>query len=171
MTMKYQPSKFERVLILAFTFVAFALFATTIAAEAIQSYNDSVVIHHNKIARQAGVKNIIEFSADGFNYRAPLFNLITFPILLALIKPKRYVISTGLTVLYLVFLIISVTDRLDGRDAFGSDGFFTDPWLELWMKTSINDYFTAFVIAVLLIWQGSILCRVYRNSRRHLALE
>ncbi len=167
----YQPSQIERVLILAFAFVAFALFALNIAGEAIESYNDSVVRHHNKIARQAGVKNIIEFSADGFNYQAPLFNLITFPILLALIKPRRYIISTGLTVLYLVFLIISVTDRLDGRGALGSDGFFTDPWHELWMKTSINDYFAAFVIAVLLMWQGSILWRVYRNSRGNLALE
>ena len=77
MTIKYPPSRFERVLILAFAFLAFALFAMGIAGEAIQSYYASVVRHHNEIARAAGVKNIISFSGGPYN-SIPLFNLITF---------------------------------------------------------------------------------------------
>ncbi len=65
---------------------------------------------------------------------------------------------------YLVVLLISVWVRLDGKGLFGGsfDGF-TDPWLELWMKTSHIDYFAAVVIVILLTWQASILWRIYRT--------
>lgn len=83
MRTNYQPSKIERVFLLAFAFQAFVLFAMDIFYQAVQSYNESVVLHHNEIARQAGVEYIIgpgSFAAHGFDHNIPLFNLITFLI-------------------------------------------------------------------------------------------
>ena len=168
MNTKDSISKLERVLLLAFTSLAFAFFALGIFAEAAQSYNDSVVRHQNELARQAGVKNIISFASHGFDHSIPLFNLITFFIFLALIRPGRYIISMALTVLYLVFLVVSVAIRLDGRGALGSENFFTDPWVEFWLKTGFHDHFAAVVIVILLVWQGSILWRVYLAGSRNM---
>ena len=164
----YSISKTERVLLLAFASCAFLYFAVEISAEAIDSYNQSVEQYQKDLARQAGAKNIISFAVHGFFYRIPLFHLLTLPILLGLIRSKRYVLSSALTLLYLGLLIVAIMVRLDGRGLYGSENFFTDPWVELSVKTSFNDHFAAFVVAVLIIWQGSILFRAFLRDRQNI---
>ncbi len=169
---KYSISKRERFLLLSFSFVAFALFAVGIFSEAIQAYNFSVIEHQRELARRSGAKDIISFAAcGGLDYGIALFNLMVLPVFLSLIRPGKYVLSTVLTLLYATVLTLSVLSRLDGRGGLGSENFFTDPWYELWMKTSIDDYFAGFVIAVLLIWQGSILLRFLLGNRWSLNLR
>jgi hypothetical protein len=169
--MEYSISKLERGLIIAFGLLAISYFATGIFAEGIHSYNESVVQYQNGLARQAGVKNIISFAAcGGFDYSIPLFHLITFPIFLTLIRTRTYIVSTTFTVLYLTLLIVSISIRLDGRGSLGSENFFTNPLLELWTKTSIHDYFSAFVTVVLLFWQGCVLWRIQKHGPRTIDL-
>ena len=77
-------------------------------------------------------------------------------------------LSFALTLLYLGLLIVTIASRLDGRGLFGSENFFTDPWIELSVKTSPDDHIAAIVIAVLLIWQGSILFRTILYNRKNI---
>lgn len=162
MKQEYSISRIERSLIISFGFLVFALFATGIFAEAVQSYNESVVRHQNELAERAGAR-IISFSGGGAMPTIPLFHLITFPIFLMLFNARKFIVSISLTTVYLVWLLISVWVRLDGEGLFGSIESFTDPWLELWMKTSHLDYLAAVVVVVLLPWQASILWRIYRT--------
>lgn len=163
----YSISKTERVLLLAFASCSFLFFAVGISAEAIDSYNQSVEQYQKELARQAGLQNIISFAVDGFFYSIPLFNLITFPILLALIRPGRYVVSFALTLMYLGLLILMLISRLDGRGLFGTENFFTDPLKEFWIKTTFSDQLALFVVAVMIIWQGSILFRRFLHDRKN----
>ncbi len=163
---KNSISKAERILLLSFSFAALAFFALGISAEVTQVYNNSVAEHQKELARQAGAENIPSFSVDHGPYHSiPLMNLILLPIFLSLLRARSYILSTSLTALLGVFLTLSIASRLD------SGQLGTDPWHEIWINTMIYDYLAAFVIAVLLIWQCSILWRVFSHDRPNPVLK
>lgn len=154
---KYISTK-ELTLILIFSFLAFAFFAAAIGAD--------VVASHESAAEKA----VREFSSISVGCRlcdrdfVAGFNLITFFIFLALIRPKRFIVSTALTFIYGALLVVSIYLRLDGTGALGGVDFYTDPWVEFINKTDVYDYVASFVIVVLLGWQSSIVWRIYRSK-------
>jgi hypothetical protein len=155
----------ERILILVFSFLAFAFFATAVSAEIIESYNNSVAAEQKEMRRQSGDTNVISFSRHDLHPLPGLFNLITFFVFLALLlTAKKYFVSTALTVIYGALLVISIYLRLDGTSSYGWNGFYSDPWVEFINKTNIYDYVASMVIVVLLCWQSSIIWRIYRSK-------
>ncbi|MBK9165402.1 MAG: hypothetical protein IPM21_16135 [Acidobacteria bacterium] len=146
-------SKTERVLLLSFSFMVFAIFAAAIFAEEVQIYRASLA---NEFAQLSG-----RFMTP----TVPMFHLITFLIFLALFRTKEFIISISLTVVYLVLLLFSIWERLDGGGALGGENFYTNRWLELSMKTNHYDYLAAFAIIVLFVWQATILWRKYLSAR------
>ena len=163
-------SKKERITLLVFAFLAFSFFAFFIWDRAIDSYNNSVVQEQNERRAQAGGRPAISFSVDDFRPLPGGFNLLTLFIFLALIRPKKFIVSTSLTILYGVLLLISLFIRLDGEGALGGKDFYSDPFVELFHKTNIFDYAAGFFILVLLTWQISILWRIHDDNSKQIDL-
>lgn len=90
MTSKYPISKLERRLLLAFAFLLFAVFATEAFCDAVQSYNRSVYIQQQELARAAGA-TVINFSGNG-PQTTPLFHLVSLFIFLTIWR-QRYLQS------------------------------------------------------------------------------
>jgi len=149
-------SKNERNCLLTVAILAFVFFSAAIGLEMFRtSYN---------------VEPTFRFAADGVHFVPGGFNLLTLFICSALIQPRRFIVSTCLTIVYAGLFLVSLLLRIDGTGYLGSEGFYRSPLLELYHKTSIFDYASALTILILLGWQGSILFRIHRQSRLQINL-
>lgn len=104
---------------------------------------------------------------DVFTVRLAGLNLLLPCIFIAILAAKKYVVSTALTLIYGALVATGFYVRLDGRGGFGSEGFYTDIRTEIWNKTHPFEFVAVFFIVAVLIWQGSILWRIFVSDRRN----
>lgn len=150
-------SKLEKRTILVFSLFAFLFVFFFFAYEAIQTYRSK--------------PTSINFAVhDPVPRTPPGFHLITLPIFLSLIRPRRFLFATVLTALYAGLLLLSFYLRVDGESFLGGPipgdpGFFK----EMYLKTWIWDYVAIVFLVVLLPWLLSILYRIRLRHPRTLA--
>ena len=150
----------EKRTILVFALLATIFFLSSFAEDAIRRYQDSVS-NHSKI----------NFAVDDPAPRVPAgLNLMTIPILLSLIRPRRFLIPTLLAAIYAGLLLMSFHVRVNGESFFGAripgDPNFLE---ELFLKTWIWDYAASGFLIILLPWLFSILNRLHKQHIRKAA--
>ena len=152
---------------MVFAFLPFAYFYSIFVIEGIREYNYSVKDEQITLRSQAEQKPNVRFAVHDFVPRAPAgFHLLSIFIVLSLIKPKKFIVSTVLTLFYFALLFFGLYIRLDGETPYGAEypaevGFFG----ELYLNTWIWDYVGALFIAIALPWQLSIVSRIAKQSR------
>ena len=120
-------SKVEHRFLLAVSLLAFMFFASFILLKEVE--------HHNYAMNQ----RYSGFSVDSVEPEASAgFNLFTFFIFLSLIKPKRFLLSTLMTVMYAALLLLSLYIRVDGETPLGGwyppeVGFFGELYRKTWV--------------------------------------
>lgn len=97
--------------------------------------------------------DVIRTPLAGFHFMTPI-------IFVALILSRKYIASTILTGLYGLFMIVGLSERLDGGGAFGGEGFYTDFFTEIFDKLHTYDFIAVFFILIGLIWQLTIIVRL-----------
>lgn len=145
-------STLEKRAVLAFALLALLFFLSLFVEAAIRDYRRDVS------------KTIpVEFAVDDPVPPVPAgLHLLTFPICLSLIKPRRFLVSTIFALLYAGLLLVSFYIRVNGESFLGGPipgelGFFQ----ELYLKTWIWDYVGLVFLIVLLPWLFSIIYRIH----------
>lgn len=160
-------SKRERAGLLVFAVLPAVFFSSIFVIEGIREYNYSVMDEQITLKNQAENRPNLRFAVHDFVPKAPaLFHLFSIFIVLSLIRPQKFIVSTVLTLFYFAFLIFGLYIRVDGETPYGADypaevGFFG----ELYLNTWIWDYVGALFIAIALPWQLSIVSRMAKQSR------
>ena len=153
-------SNFERSLLLIFTFLGFLFFATAIIEPAIREYNYSVYVEQNRLIHEANNEKGPSFSISVSGWTVPGFHLISFFILISIIRTKKYIVSFSLTTIYLLFFVYGIYLR--------NEFFFLSSLIDGIYKTSQSlrhfDYIGVFFISTLLFWQFSILLRSLKKT-------
>jgi len=156
----------ERTLLAIFAFFAFSFFAVFTTADVISSHNYAIANEQEDLAAEASLQPRISFSVDSVvPVSAALFNFLLLPIFFALLRTRKFIVSTVLTVLYCAFFVLSMILKVDGRGLLGGSyppdvGVFE----ELYRKTYFFDYATAVFVVVLLVWQFTILLRISKRT-------
>jgi len=155
-------SKTERLLLIAFSFIAFGFIFLVAADEVTRSYNYSVREEQQELQSQAGGPPNIRFSGSGVPHIAAGHHLLTLFIFIALIVTKRFLLPSILTVFYAVVFIYGLSIRYDeGR--YGGEDFSpkVDFFDQIYQAADYFDYIAAFFISILLFWQIAILLRIF----------
>lgn len=146
----------ERFLIFTFALLSTVYFVVVISADVFtRSYpkpNPSNLVAHDLQSSPAGLNLLIVF------------------ILISLIRPGKFIVSSCLTMFYAILYFFAVFWRLDSTSSYGYVGFYTDPFVEIHAKISNYDYVAIFVILVLMVWQMSIIWRLFFRSHPDLKL-
>ena len=138
---KYISQK-EHLTLLIFAFVAFVFVLSGFASEFIKSHNTSGSLFPYYPTYPAGL------------------HFLTFFIFLALLKTKRFLLSSFLTNFYACIFVYSLFMRTK-YSGFDSDSFLNSSLFEQFcLVTRDFDYLAAFFISILLFWQISILLRM-----------
>ena len=137
-------SKRERKLLLIFAFATFVFVLSVFIYDAIRIDNLSNSPFSGSVVRTL-----------------PGLHFLTLFIFIALLKTKRFILSSFLTSFYAVVFIyglsISYYGRLLGGEEFSPKvGFYQ----RLYRQANSFDYLAAFFISILLFWQISILLRM-----------
>ena len=142
-------SKREHKLLLLVTFLSFSFVFTVFACQVFQTYYDFIV----NISPQ--------FSGGAGAFRVPGLHLLTLFIFIALLKTKRFLLPSFLTVLYTFVFIYGLSVRYKagqlGGEEFSPKVAFLD---QVFRAANSFDYLAAFFISILLFWQISILLRM-----------
>ena len=159
MTSKYPISKLERRLLLAFAFLLFAVFATEAFCDAVQSYNRSVYIQQQELARAAGA-TVISFSGNG-PQTTPLFHLVSLFIFLTIWR-QRYFGAAILSTSYLFVILLALYIRYN---SFNPEYIQRAPLSELLpIVTNPTDLFAFVFIVFFGTWYASLLVRFGWNA-------
>ena len=104
----------------------------------------------------------INFSHDDFGRKSPAGLLLLFPLItIALIRPGRFRISTGLTILFIGIFLVGAYLRIEKAREVG----FIRPVYDTF---DIWDLLFGFSGLVMLAWQISILRRITRSDAHYL---
>ena len=147
-------SALEKRTILVFSFLAVLFFLTYFVEDGIRRYHDSLS------------KPSIRLAADDPVPRVPPgFYLLTVPIFLSLIRPRKFYVATVFVLLWASLFLVSLYIRVDGESFLGGPipgdpGFLKELYLKAW----IWDYVGLAFLAVLLPWLFSILFRLKKQS-------
>ena len=126
---KYIPQK-EHLALLIFTFIAFVFVLSGFASEVIKVLNASGSL-------------FLYFPT----YPARL-HFLTFFIFIALLKTKRFLLSSFLTVLYACIFVYSFFERVK-YSGFDSDSFLNSSLIEqLYLVASDFDFIAAFCVII-----------------------
>ncbi len=112
---------------------------------------------------------MISFAAcGGIDYRVPLLHCLTFFIFVALLKTKRFILPSFLTIFYAVVFIYGLSARYDGSRLGGEEFSPKVDFLDKVYRAATDfDYLAALFISILLFWQISILLRMLiKTSQR-----
>jgi len=155
-------SKREHKFLLIVAFTAFVFALSIFSLQGIKDYNNAISKEQNELERLANNEPIISFSAcGGMDYRVPFFHFLTFFILVALLKTKRFLLPSFLTVFYAIIFIYGLSARYDGSRLGGEEFSPKVDFLDKVYRAATNfDYVAAFFISTLLFWQISILLRI-----------
>lgn len=161
--MTFSISKLERLLLLTFTFAGFLFFALAIVEPIVREYNWSVYEEQRRLLREANNEKGASFSISCSGWTVPGFHLISFFILVSLIRTKKFIVSLFLTKIYLIFFTYSIylsKEYLFSDSLTGGVG-------RIFESLYYFDYVGAFFILILLFWQSSILLRMLiKNIQR-----
>jgi hypothetical protein len=95
------------------------------------------------------------------NYTLPGLHFFTLFIFLALLKTKRFLLSSLLTAFYAVVFIYALSLRYDGARLGGEEFSPKVDFLDKVYRAATDyDYIAAIFISILLFWQISILLRM-----------
>lgn len=155
-------STLEKRSLLVLAFFPLLFFLTSFGEDAIRQYRLSTE-----------PRPAITLAVDDPVPRTPVgLHLLTIPIFLSLIRPRRFFVAIVFAVVYAGLFLVSLYSRVDGESFLGGPipgdpGFFH----ELYLKTWIWDYVAAAYLAVLLPWLSSIIYRGRLGSSRRVALS
>ena len=144
-------SKTEHKLLLIVAFIAFIIFSAIFAGQVTEAYDNFFADRTSKI----------RFSGSGNQFQAPLFHLLTLFIFAAILKTKRFLLSSFLTVFYALVFIYGLSARYDGGLLGGEEFSPKVDFLDKVYRAATDfDYLAALFISILLFWQISILLRM-----------
>ena len=91
----------------------------------------------------------------------PGLHFLTLFIFISLLKTKRFLLSSFLTIFYAIVFIYGLSARFNGR-RLGGEEFSpkVDFLKQLYIEANSFDYLAALFISILLFWQISILLRM-----------
>ncbi len=144
-------------------FVAFLFFSICFITQEIKTYNISVAENQQRLEREA---NGSSSSLQNNDNPVTELHFLTFIIFLSLLKTRRFIIPFSLTIFYAVTLIYSLPANFDAKWLGGEEfpsrlSFFR----KLFIEANIYDYSAFGFILILLIWQISILFRIFKNQK------
>lgn len=142
-------SKKEHTFLTVFVFTAFVFVLSVFTSEEIRIHNLS----------------ISPFSSSNYANAMPGLHFLTFFIFVALLKTKRFLLSSLLTIFYAVVFIYGLSIRYNasrlGGEEFSPKFDFLD---QVYRAANGFDYLAALFISILLFWQISILLRILMKT-------
>lgn len=151
----------EHKLLLVVAFISFIFVALTFCYGIAKDYNYSVYKQQQRVEHLASYNR--EGGISGSNPRIimPGLHFFTLFIFIALLKTKRFLLSSFLTVFYAIVFIYGLSaiyngGRLGGEEFSPKVDFFD----QVYLAANGFDYLAAFFISILLFWQISILLRM-----------
>ncbi len=152
-------SKKEHRLLLIIAFTVFLFVFSIFTLQVVKDYNYSVSEDQRQLKFQADGASSPRFSSD--NYVLPGLHFLTLFIFIALLKTKRFLLSSSLTVFYAIVFIYVLSARYNGSrlggEEFSPKVHFLD---QIYRAADSFDYLAALFISILLFWQISILLRM-----------
>jgi hypothetical protein len=157
---KYISQK-EHKSLLIIAFISFIFVALTFCYGIIKDYNYSVYKQHQKLGHLASYNREGGISGSSPRLIMPALHLLTLFIFIALLKTRRFLLSSFLTVFYAIVFIYGLSalyngSRLGGEEFSPKVDFFD----QVYFAANGFDYLAAFFISILLFWQISILLRM-----------
>ncbi len=155
-------SKTERKLLLIFAFLFFSFILITFVTNSINSYNYSIIEQQNDLESFPSNQSKLRFSSfQTGTHQIPGLHFLTILIFVALYKSKKFLISSLLTIFYVIVSIYGLALRFDGGRLGGEEFSSKVDFLnKLYYEANSFDYFAALFISILLFWQISILLRI-----------
>lgn len=167
MQTKNYVSKREHKFLWIFALIWFAFVLVNFAYETTKSYNYSIYMQQLELVSQANNKIDPRFSGSA-PYTIPGLHILSAFVFVSLLKSKRYVISSILTLFYFLIFLYGIVVRFDGMRLGGEE--FSPQFSyfhKLYYGASDFDFLFTFVISILLFWQFSILLRILiKNTQR-----
>jgi hypothetical protein len=143
-------SKTEHFALLTVAFIAFIIVLSIFAWQVSVAYDNFFADKASKI----------RFSGSANEFQTPPFHLLTLFIFIAILKTKRFFLSSLLTVFYAFIFIYGLYVRAK-YSSFESDTFVNSSFIEQFYLVAHDfDFLAAFFISILLFWQISILLRM-----------
>ena len=154
--------KREKRILSIIAFAGFLFVFTTFSFEHIADYNYAVSKEQNKLESLSNNQQVLSFSAcGGVDYRIAPFHFFTLFIFLSILKSRKFLLSSFLTLFYAVIFIYGLSAKFKGArlggEKFSPHVDFLD---QVFRAAGISDYIIAFFISGLLFWQISILLRM-----------
>ncbi len=154
-------SRKEHKLLLIVAFITFAFIASAFCYGIIVDYNYFVYDQQQRLESLANYNQAGGFSGSGPTAGIPLLHFSTLFIFIALLKTKKFLLSSILTFFYAVVFIYGLSARYNasrlGGEEFSPKVAFLD---QIYRGADNFDYITAVFISILLFWQISILLRM-----------
>ena len=152
-------SKKEHISLVIFSFAVFGFVFTINTLEVARFYNYSVSEKQEKLQSQADGTPHIQFSGSNGPHLPAGLHFLTLFIFIALLKTKRFLFSSFLTVFYAIVFIYGLYARygLWGEEFSPKVDFLE----KLYRVADTFDYLAAVFISILLFWQVSILLRIF----------
>jgi len=158
-------SKREHALLMIFSLLISCFVFAVFAEEIVRNYNIGVAEVQREFMSQAGGLERIRFSGGGPQLPAGL-HFLAFPVTFFVVIAKRFFLSTLLTLFYAACFAWSIFTRLYW-DGYGQPFPFSGDLLDgIYRRTDLFDQIAACFISVLLVWQTTILIRIYTNFRQ-----
>jgi hypothetical protein len=150
-------SKKEHILLLIFAFTAFGFVLSVITPQVISIYNYSVSEEQRELKSQADDKPNPRFSGSQSPNIMPLFHFLSFFIFIALLKTKRFLLSSFLTIFYVFCIVYGLSLRFESSMFGGLEISFIK---QIRFVAHNYDYLAFSFALILLFWQISILLRM-----------
>ncbi|MBA4121053.1 MAG: hypothetical protein H0X72_01135 [Acidobacteria bacterium] len=150
-------SKNEHKLLLIVSFIAFLFVLSIFTLQVIKDYNYSVSEKQQEIKNQVSGKPSPRFSSSAGGHTIPGLHFLTLFIFLALLKTKKFLLSSLLTVFYVFCIIYGLWLNISQFDEHITKVSFVE---QLSLVANTFDYLGFFLASVLLFWQISILLRM-----------
>jgi hypothetical protein len=152
-------SKRENFLLLTFAFLFFGFIALTFANNSLHSYNPSVSEQFEDSNSYPSNQHRLSYPIE--THQIPGLHFFTLFIFIVLLKTKRFLLSTLLTIFYAIVFVYGLSVRFTsihlGGDEFAPKVNFLD---QIYFEANGFDYSAAVLISILLFWQISILLRM-----------
>lgn len=158
-------SKKEHILLILFAFMFFTLVSSVLILDIIHSYNHSVLEEQRTLKSVTKGEPIIRFSGNRApDLLIPGIHILSLFVFLIVFKSSRFLASLFLTLFYAAFFIYGLAARYDGSLLRGVEISPQVSFAEKLYRGSYPfDYLAAFFISILLLWQVSIVFRIFRK--------
>lgn len=154
-------SKKEQKLLLLVAFIVFVFVALAFSYDIIKDYNYFVDKEQQRLEYLANYNREGGISGSHSTAVIPALHFLTLFIFLALLKTKRFLLSSFLTVFYAIVFIYGLSARYNGSRLGGEEFSPKVDFLDQVHRAANSfDYFAALFISILLFWQISILFRM-----------